>query len=455
MSKVDETIKKRPKKRRSLVLKRKLVKRLRKRKAIYKHIAQGVAKRQKAEKRFRIYGLVAVIVSFAFLGILLTSIVTKGYSAFLTTKISLNVSLDQEVIDPSNTQNEDAIQDANYSSLLRDALQARFPEATSFKDKKALTELLSSNASYTLLNYVRDNPNAIGTEKTFWFLASSDVDMFYKGYISEEVPERRRRVKDNQIEWLRALESSNQLKRSFNTEFFTSGDSREPEQAGILGGLVGSIFVILSCMLAACPLGIATGIYLECFAPKNRVTELIEVNINNLAAVPSIVFGLLGLTVYLQLMHLPRSAALVGGLTLAMLVLPVIVITTRTAIKAVPPSIGDAALALGASRMQMVFHHLLPLAVPGIMTGVILGIARALGETAPLLMIGMIAFVVDIPTSWFDASTALPVQVYLWSDSPELGFVEKTSAAIIVLLALLILLNAIAVWIRRKYERKW
>lgn len=443
------------KKNAKVVLNRKLAKRLRKRKAIFKHIERSVERRRAAEKRYRLYGFSAVIISFVFLGVLLTSIVSKGYSAFTTTEIELIVALDASEIDPTGTRNMDDISSANYSALLRQSLQEQFPEATSRRDKKALLNLLSKNAAFRLQKTVENNPELIGTSQNFWFLASSDVDMFYKGYISQDVPERMRRIKDKQIEWLNALEEKEQVKQVFNTEFFTSGDSREPELAGILGGLIGSIFVILSCMLAACPLGIMTGIYLECFAPKNRITELIEVNINNLAAVPSIVFGLLGLTVYLQVMHLPRSASLVGGLTLAMLVLPVIVITTRTALKAVPPSIGDAALALGASRMQMVLHHLLPLAIPGIMTGIILGIARALGETAPLLMIGMVAFVVDIPSSWFDASTALPVQVYLWSDSPELGFVEKTSAAIIVLLVLLILLNAVAVWIRRKYERKW
>ena len=437
------------------VIKIRLAKRLRKRKAIYKQIEQGVAKRQAAEKRFRFYGLFAVVLSFAFLGILLVSIFAKGYSAFITAEIELTVQLEQAEIDPTGTQNIDDISKANYSAILRNSLQNKFPEATSRRDKKALLDLLSKNAAYTIQHAVIDNPDIIGTEQSFEFLASSDVDMYYKGYINADVPEQRRRLKNKQIAWLETLEAEGKVSRTFNTEFFSSGDSREPELAGVLGGLIGSIFVIISCMLAACPLGILTGIYLECFARKNKITELIEVNINNLAAVPSIVFGLLGLTVYLQLMHLPRSAPLVGGLTLAMLVLPIIVITTRTAIKSVPSSIGDAALALGASRMQMVFHHTLPLAVPGIMTGVILGIARALGETAPLLMIGMVAFVVDIPKSWMDASTALPVQVYLWSDSPELGFVEKTSAAIIVLLVLLIMLNAVAVWIRRKYERKW
>ncbi len=438
-----------------VAINRKLARRLRKRREIYKQIERGVAKRQAAEKRFRFYGLAAVIISFVFLAVLLSSIVSKGYSAFMTTEIKLEILLDESEIDPNGLRTLEQINSANYGTILRKNLQEKFPEASSRSDTKKLLQLLSKNASYRLQKAVAADMSLIGKKVEFWFLASSDVDMFYKGSINADVPEHMRRIKDQQIEWLNTLESQGQVRRVFNTEFFTSGDSREPELAGILGGLIGSIFVILSCMLAACPLGVMTGIYLECFARKNRVTELIEVNINNLAAVPSIVFGLLGLSVYLQLMHLPRSASLVGGLTLAMLVLPVIVITTRTSLKAVPASIGDAALALGASRMQMVFHHLLPLAVPGIMTGIILGIARALGETAPLLMIGMVAFVVDIPNSWFDAATALPVQVYLWSDSPELGFVEKTSAAIMVLLVLLILLNAVAVWIRRKYERKW
>jgi phosphate transport system permease protein len=295
----------------------------------------------------------------------------------------------------------------------------------------------------------------IGTTKEVWLPADDDIDMLMKGHISRGVEESERRVKDNQIGWIDELIEKGAIEKRFNTTFFTSGDSREPELAGILGAAVGSFYTMLITLLLSFPIGVITAIYLEEFAPRNRVTDIIEVNINNLAAVPSIVFGLLGLAVFLNFFGLPRSAPLVGGLVLTLMTLPTIIISSRVALQSVPPSIRDAALGVGASKMQSIIHHVLPLALPGMMTGAIIGLSRALGETAPLLMIGMVAFIVDIPGGAFDPATVLPVQIYLWADSPERAFVERTSAAIMVLLAFLILMNGFAVWLRNRFEIRW
>ena len=302
---------------------------------------------------------------------------------------------------------------------------------------------------------VESDPGIIGTRSRVWVPASDDFDMFVTGNISREVEEGSRRVSDQQIAWIDELDRRGQIETRFQKRFFTAGDSREPELAGIWGAVVGSFYTMLVTLILSFPLGVAAAIYLEEFAPKNRWTDLIEVNINNLAAVPSIVYGLLGLAVFLNVMNLPRSAPLVGGLVLSLMTLPRIIIPARAALQSIPPSIKEAAYGLGASPMQVVFHHTLPLALPGILTGTIIGMGQALGETAPLLMIGMVAFIVDIPASIMDASTVLPVQVYLWADSPERAFVEKTSAAIMVLLGFLIAMNLTAVVIRRKTERKW
>lgn len=268
-------------------------------------------------------------------------------------------------------------------------------------------------------------------------------------------PESRRKSSDQDIAFIETLRDKGAIERNFNWRFFTSGDSREAELAGIRGALVGTAWTLLVTLIICLPIGVLAAIYLEEFAPKNKLTDIIEVNINNLAAVPSIVFGLLGLSVFLNFFGLPRSAPLVGGLVLALLVLPTIIIASRAAIKAVPPSIREAAIGLGASHQQAVFHHVLPLAMPGIMTGTIIGMAHALGETAPLLMIGMIAFIVDIPDAMTDAATVLPVQIFLWSDLPEAAFQQRTAAAIVVLLGFLFLMNGAAIWLRNKFERRW
>jgi phosphate transport system permease protein len=279
--------------------------------------------------------------------------------------------------------------------------------------------------------------------------------MLMKGRESREAPESERRLSDRQLEWIERLQGEKRLDKRLNRTFFRAGDSREPELAGIRGAVMGSFFTLVITLLLSFPMGVAAAVYLEEFAPRNLWTDLIEVNINNLAAVPSIVFGLLGLAVFLNFFGLPRSACVVGGLVLTLMTLPTVIIASRASLKSVPPSIREAALGIGASNMQMVLHHVLPLALPGMLTGAIIGMARALGETAPLLMIGMVAFVVDIPGGFTDPATVLPVQIYLWADSPERAFVERTSATILVLLAFLITMNALAVVLRKKFERRW
>jgi phosphate transport system permease protein len=306
-----------------------------------------------------------------------------------------------------------------------------------------------------LRDLVAADPSLVGTTITIWVPASSNVDMLIKGNIDPEIDESLRPISDAQVAWVESLQQADRLHTRFNKALFTNGDSRDPELAGIKGALMGSFYMLLVTVALAFPIGVAAAIYLEEFAPKSRWSDLIEVNINNLAAVPSIVFGLLGLAVFINWMALPRSAPLVGGLVLSLLTLPVIIIATRAAIQSVPPSIREAALGLGASRMQVVFHHVMPLALPGMLTGTIIGMSRALGESAPLLMIGMVAFIVDVPGGFTDPATALPVQVYLWADSPERAFAERTSAAIIVLLGFLLIMNLAAVIIRKRMERKW
>ena len=416
---------------------------------------QRIRRRYAAERRFRFYGQFAVGLAIAMLGVLLFSVCSKGYSAFYRTEIALDIVLDPAVIAPDGKTDAETLGAADYQGLVKEALKAQFPEVTSRGDRKNLYNLVSNGAGDTVRQAVLADPKLIGSTQRFWVVAADDMDMLAKGFIKRDLPESERVVSDTQITWYDKLDEGGQLRTAFNAVFFSAGDSREPEQAGILGALMGSIFTMLVTVLLALPLGVMSAIYLEEFAPKNRITEIIEVNINNLAAVPSIVFGLLGLAVLLGVFGLPRSAPLVGGMVLALMTLPTIIIATRAALKAVPPSIREAAYGIGASPLQVVSHHVLPLATPGIMTGAIIGLARALGESAPLLMIGMVAFIVDVPHGPTDPATVLPVQIYLWADSPERAFIEKTSAGIMVLLAFLISMNAIAIFVRRKFERRW
>jgi len=415
----------------------------------------GLPRRYSRERRFRVLGMLAVSVGLTFLVLFFASIVMSGYKAFVQSQVALDVYLDPALISPTGATNPEALALGDYSGLVRQSLYDLFPEVSGRRDRRALAQLVSVGASYQLQNLVAANPDAIGETRRVWVPASADVDMVVKGSIDRTLAEDSRPVKDRELASIDQLTETGRLQLKFNTALFTNGDSREPELAGIRGALMGSFYMLLVTVALAFPIGVAAAVYLEEFAPRNRWTDLIEVNINNLAAVPSIVFGLLGLAVFINWASLPRSSPLVGGLVLSLMTLPVIIIAARASIKAVPPSIKEAALGLGASKMQMVFQHVLPLALPGILTGTIIGMARALGETAPLLMIGMVAFIVDIPQGPMDPSAALPVQVFLWADSPERAFVERTSAAIIVLLGFLLVMNLTAVLLRRRFERSF
>lgn len=412
-------------------------------------------KRYRAEARFKLYGIAAIVAALGMLAFLLGSIVMTGSSAFTQTEIALDVTLDPSEIDPAGTRDPAVLAKGNYRKIVREAMRSQFPDVSGRRDLRKLYKLVSTGSDFTLRQIVEADPSLIGTTQTIWFKSSADIDQLNKGAIPRDVPEDDRRVNDAQIGWFDTLSADDRTRRSFNTTFFTSGDSREPEQAGVWGAVVGTMLTLVVTLILSFPIGVMSAVYLEEFAPKNRWTDLIEVNINNLAAVPSIVFGLLGLAVFLNFFELPRSAPLVGGLVLALMTLPTVIIAGRAALQSVPPSIREAALGVGASPLQTVSHHVLPLAMPGILTGTIIGMARALGETAPLLMIGMVAFIVDIPRGFTDAATVLPVQVFLWADAPERAFVERTSAAIMVLLAFLILMNLAAVLLRRKFERRW
>jgi phosphate transport system permease protein len=571
-----------------------------------------LAKRYRAEARFRSYGIIGLSLTAIFIALLLFDIASKGLPAFTEHSLAIDVALDPAVLDPEGTRSPDKLARADFSRPIKDRLQGYFPDATSRAQRKALFGLLSNGAAEDLRRRVLADPSLLGKTVSIHALLSDKADLYLKGrgtaidtepgrgaalvtqveqeqlytvsstaadfaaalaqtkrYLShraaelmeeagrlrnqrdilarqqagaggagqaesnrraldakiadlealaadlrtrasavsaperldatmpsilaavngglikaEEIapdritgpallkpattgqapawqlvtyvtPESLRQISDQEVVWLERLKQQGVVDENFNMRFFTSGDSREPELAGIRGALIGSFLTLLVTLVICLPVGVSAAIYLEEFAPKNRITELIEVNINNLAAVPSIVFGLLGLALFLNTFGLPRSAALVGGLVLALLVLPTIIIASRASLKAVPPSIREAALGIGASHQQAVFHHVLPLAMPGIMTGTIIGMAHALGETAPLLLIGMVAFIVDIPGGVTDSATVLPVQIFLWSDLPEPAFEAKTAAAIIVLLVFLFLMNGAAIVLRRRFERRW
>ena len=418
----------------------------------------GIKRRYASERRFRLYGVLAICIGVFFLCALLFTVFSKGYTAFWQTTVSIPVMLEQKVIDPGNQRAEDpnVLITANYPVLVRNALAEHLKVPAS--DKSAMRELgkfYSDGVRVQLRQMVMDNPSLIGTTQNINFLASADIDSAFKGQIDLSVPEANRKVSDRQVTWMNTLSEEGVMGQSFNSGLFTFGASSRPETSGLGVAFVGSLYMMLIVLGVALPVGVAASIYLEEFAKKNRFTDLVEVNINNLAAVPSIVFGLLGLAVFINLFGLPRSASLVGGLVLSLMTLPTIIIATRAALRAVPPSIRDAALGLGASKTQMVFHHVLPLAAPGILTGTIIGLAQALGETAPLLLIGMVAFVANVPVSPLDPATALPVQIFMWANEAERAFVERTSGAIIVLLAFLAIMNIAAIILRRRFERRW
>ena len=422
---------------------------------VKERVARGIARRYRRERNFRLAGLGAVLVGIAFLAFFFYTLIGNGYTAFLQTHILLEVELTESSIDPDGERDPQTLGRADYQGVIRNALMARFPQVEGRNNLRDLFALVSPGAGFELRNQVLANPELVGQTVRQWVVADDDVDMLVKGHMDRTAEESQRRINDSQLGWIEQLEADGSVERHFNHRFFTSGDSRDPEMSGIWSAVVGSFFMLLVTLALSFPLGVATAIYLEEFAPKNRWTDLIEVNINNLAAVPSIVFGLLGLALFINFFGLPRSAPVVGGLVLTLMTLPVVIIAARASLMSVPPSIREAALGVGASKMQTIFHHVMPLALPGMLTGTIIGMARALGESAPLLMIGMVAFIVDVPESPLDPATALPVQVYLWADSPERAFVERTSAAILVLLAFLLVMNASAILLRKRFERRW
>ncbi len=415
-------------------------------------VRRSLKRRYRKERRFRIQGMVAIAIGFLFLGFLLTDTVTKAMPAFSSTEIHLTLPMDRDSLGLPKDEpiTQQLLNEVNWQGLIKKALRNQFPDIRKRKQKKQLYKLVSSGAEFELRERVAAHPEWIdGPPVELWLKADDDVDTWYK--LNTKVS----RITPLQAEILEKMVRDDHLRTVFNTTFFTHSDSREPEMAGIRGALSGSFWTLLVTFVLTLPIGIASALYLEEFAPQNRITDFIEVNINNLAAVPSIVFGLLGLAVFINFFGLPRSAPVVGGLVLALMTLPTIIISARAAIKSIPPSIKEAAYGLGASRMQVVFHHVLPLSMPGILTGAIIGMAQALGETAPLLMIGMVAFIVDIPHGISDSATVLPVQIYLWSDSPERAFTALTSATILVLLGFLAIMNALAIFLRKHFERRW
>jgi phosphate transport system permease protein len=413
---------------------------------------EGAARRRRrhaADRRLQFYGIGAISLAIVLLAILIISLITTGYKAFVQTMVRVDFSISAELVKP------DDIAAGNFRAVVANALADMFPEAQSPADKRSLGQMLTNNTQFMVRDAVLADPGTIGGTLSLRVPAADPFDQLNKGVISRDIPESQRRVTDQQIGWFDRLVAEGRVSKPFNWGLFFNADSRFPELAGLAGAVVGSFYALLVCFLISFPVGIAAAVYLEEFAPKNRFSDLIEVNINNLAAVPSVVFGLLGLAVFLGWFGLPRSAPLVGGMVLALMTLPTIIIVTRAALKAVPPSIREAALGMGASNHQMIMHHVLPLAIPGILTGTIIGLAQALGETAPLLLVGMNAFITAPPGGILDASTALPTQIFIWADSPERGFVARTSAGILVLLGFLVAMNAVAIFLRQRLERTW
>lgn len=424
--------------------------------ATTEQVKLSLEKRYRKEKNFRRLGFSAIMVAFAFLVLLFADMITKSIPAFTQYTVSMPVNFSPEVLKiKTGTTDEKALQKGQYRRLVSATLAANHPDVTARRDKIALRKLISTDTQYQLRDMLVANPSLLGKTETVKFIVDDDVDSFIKSGGLESSDNQNARLREKQVEWIKGWSKAEQLDSHFNWAFFTNSDSRNPELAGIRGALTGTFLTILVTVALAFPVGLFAAVYLEEFAPKNKITDIIEININNLAAVPSIVFGLLGLAIFINFFGMPRSAPIVGGIVLALMTLPTIIISSRSAIKSVPPSLKEAALGLGASKMQTVFHQVLPQAMPGILTGGIIGVAQAIGETAPLLMIGMVAFVVDIPQGVTENATVLPVQIYLWSDSPERAFIAKTSAAILVLLVVLMTINASAVYLRKKFEKKW
>ncbi len=414
-------------------------------------IRRSLARRKRKQVILQTLGITAISIAFLMLFILIASLVSTGHKAFTQTHVTLNVFIDPEEV------RLERLPRGNFDDVLAASLAKSIPGAD-LDDRaqmRTIEGIFSNGAQFRLRDMVVEDPDLIGQTIELTVPVSDPYDQLNKDQIDRNTPEQMRRLKNDQLGYFDVLENSGMISAPVNTALLTNADSRFPELAGLKGAIIGSFWALLVCFLISFPLGIGAAIYLEEFAPKNRVSDFIEVNINNLAAVPSVVFGLLALSVFIGWFGLPRSVPFVGGLTLALMTMPTIIIATRAALKAVPPSIREAALGIGASKQQVVFGHVLPLAMPGILTGTIIGLAQALGETAPLLLIGMNAFITSAPSTPFDSATALPTQIFIWADSPERGFVSRTSAAILVLLAFLISMNAIAIFMRKKLERKW
>ena len=416
-------------------------------------IKQSLKRRNRAERNFQWFGKLGVALGLAAVVLLFVDIISKGSGAFRATYIQLEIEYDPEAIGILNVNDTEEFIFANWQNLAKKSLRDLFPEVAKRGERRKLNNLVSEGTGFDFRDQLTQNPSLWGTKETLWILADDDIDTYYKSWLDDDPFSAR--LTSEQIKWIDQLHNDDLIALKFNSKFFERGDSREPEQAGIKGALIGSFFTLILTLLMSFPMGVTAAIYLEEFAPKNKWTDLIEVNINNLAAVPSIIFGLLGLAIFINFFGIPRSIPVLGAIVLALMTLPTIIITSRAAIKSVPPSIREAALGVGASKFQTTLHHVLPLSLPGMLTGAIIGMARALGETAPLLMIGMVAFIVDIPGGFTDPATVLPVQIFLWIDSPERAFVEKTSAAIIILLSFLMGMNFVAVYLRKRLERRW
>ncbi len=417
-------------------------------------VKKSIVKRRSKDNRLKLYGRIAIGLAVCFLLFLFYSIFTKGYPGFFQYYVTLDINFDRDRIDPQGDLSDNSLFDGEASKIVNESLFSII-EPKGRKAKQQAKKIVSSGKDVRIAKMVKNNPSLFGTITKVKFALDDDIDSFLRGYIKRETPESERRISDKVIGFVDKLNEDGRITYEFSDYILKGSASGNPEMAGIKGAFIGSMLTLSVCLLISFPLGVATAVYLEEIAKKNRITEFIEVNINNLAAVPSVVFGIMGLAIFISIFGMPRSIPLVGGMVLALMTLPTIIISSRAAIRAVPPSVRDAAYGIGASKLQVIFHHVIPLAMPGMLTGTIIGMAQALGETAPLLMIGMVAFIVDIPNSVMDPGTVLPVQIFMWADFAERMFIQKTSAAIIVLLGFLISMNALAVYLRKKLERRW
>ena len=417
-------------------------------------VTASLKSRRRQETSFKLLGIAAIFMALFFLASLMFSILSKGLPGFFQYYITLEVELDRERLDPAGDLSDQSLFDGQAKKIIQEAILAE-TGAKKRKEKKAARKLLSNGSDLRLVSYVKANPELLNSRQLVKFALDDDADSYFRGFVKKKTPEKQRRLSDLQIDYLDQLQADGLVSYEISDYLFFGSASRNAEMAGIKGAAIGSLLTLMVCFVIAFPIGVATAVYLEEFAPKNKITELIEININNLAAVPSVVFGILGLAIFINIFGMPRSIPLVGGMVLALMTLPTIIISSRAAIKAVPPSIRDGALGVGASKVQATMHHVVPLAIPGMLTGTIIGMAQALGETAPLLMIGMVAFIVDIPGGVTDPGTVLPVQIFMWADFAERMFIQKTSSAIIILLLFLIIMNGGAIWLRKKLERRW